>query len=163
MTLSIVPVSLALVCVESALYGIFFVLAVTSLAVLLVRPRHDAASPPAPGSAGPSLRNALRSPLFLATCLLLMTVSAVSPLAASKSHNRALKCSFSVAALAHDRTTTLRRVRVYCERARSVRLLPHHRGGHARRRDSVRRRIRDRRGLHPGPFPSSELSLHFLR
>ncbi|KAH9938802.1 uncharacterized protein BXZ73DRAFT_99863 [Epithele typhae] len=70
MGLSIITVNLALVCVESALYGVFFVLAVTSLAVLVVRHGQDSAG------AALSLRATLRSPLFLATVILLMTVSA---------------------------------------------------------------------------------------
>lgn len=74
MPLSIVTVSLALVCVESALYGIFFVLAITSLAVLIVRHGKDASSVTRALSVG----STVKSPLFIATVVLLMTVSAVS-------------------------------------------------------------------------------------
>ena len=75
MALSIIAVSLALVCVESALYGIFFVLAVTSLAVLLARYGKDAG----PVAKSFSFSSTVKSPLFVATVVLLMTVSAVSP------------------------------------------------------------------------------------
>ena len=74
MALSIVNVSLALVCVESVLYGIFFVLAITSLAVLVVRHGKDAGSV----TRSLSVSSTLKSPLFIATVVLLMTVSAVS-------------------------------------------------------------------------------------
>ena len=74
MALSIVNVSLALVCVESVLYGIFFVLAITSLAVLVVRQGKDAGSV----TRSLSVSSTLKSPLFIATVVLLMTVSAVS-------------------------------------------------------------------------------------
>lgn len=76
MALSVLDVALALTCVESALYGIFFVLAVTSLGVLVVRHGKDT------GGRKPSLFSfpgVLRSPLFIATVMLLLTVSAVRP------------------------------------------------------------------------------------
>ncbi|KAH9850459.1 hypothetical protein C2E23DRAFT_311580 [Lenzites betulinus] len=66
--LSAINVNLALTCVESALFGIFFVLAVTSLAVLVVRHSNDRA-------ASPSSERIWASPLFVGTILLLMTVT----------------------------------------------------------------------------------------
>ncbi|KAI0357205.1 hypothetical protein OH77DRAFT_141975 [Trametes cingulata] len=71
--LSAIGVNLALTCVESAFYGIFFVLAVTSLAVLVVRHSNSSSSPNGLPS---SSERIWRSPLFVATVLLLMTVSA---------------------------------------------------------------------------------------
>ncbi|KAI0820898.1 hypothetical protein BC628DRAFT_817017 [Trametes gibbosa] len=67
--LSAISVNLALTCVESASFGIFFVLAVTSLAVLVVRHSNGSASPP-------SSERIWASPLFIGTVLLLMTVTA---------------------------------------------------------------------------------------
>ncbi|KAI0362930.1 hypothetical protein BV20DRAFT_959328 [Pilatotrama ljubarskyi] len=71
--LSPIGVNLALTCVESAFYGIFFVLAVTSLAVLVVRYSNSSSSP---NGHPASSERIWRSPLFVATILLLMTVSA---------------------------------------------------------------------------------------
>ncbi|EJF59453.1 hypothetical protein DICSQDRAFT_156292 [Dichomitus squalens LYAD-421 SS1] len=68
---SVLRVNLALTCVESALFGIFFVLAITSLAVLIAR--HG--RPPLTTSPSLSFGHALRSPLLLGTILLLITVS----------------------------------------------------------------------------------------
>ncbi|KAL1942174.1 hypothetical protein VTO73DRAFT_6238 [Trametes versicolor] len=71
--LSAVSVNLALTCVESAFFGIFFVLAVTSLAVLVVR--HSNRSSTFNG-VPPSSERIWASPLFIGTVLLLMTVTA---------------------------------------------------------------------------------------
>lgn len=76
-TLSVVDVALALTCVESALFGIFFVLAVTSLVVLVFRHGMGfdrmAARP-----TRVSFAEIVRSPSVIATIMLLATVSAVS-------------------------------------------------------------------------------------
>ncbi|KAI0631824.1 hypothetical protein C8Q77DRAFT_1074777 [Trametes polyzona] len=71
--LSAVSVNLALTCVESAFFGIFFVLAVTSLAVLVVR--HGNRTSIVNGLPSSSER-IWASPLFVGTVLLLMTVTA---------------------------------------------------------------------------------------
>ncbi|KAI0660066.1 hypothetical protein C8Q70DRAFT_1044615 [Cubamyces menziesii] len=72
--LSAIGVNLALACVESAFYGIFFVLATTSLAVLVGR--HSNRSSSLNGSSAPSSKPIWRSPLLIATVMLLMTVTA---------------------------------------------------------------------------------------
>lgn len=72
---SIVKANLATVCIESFLYGIFFVLSVTSMFVSLHHRRP---------LAGESLRSRLflrsvcRSPMFIAAIVLTMTITAVS-------------------------------------------------------------------------------------
>ncbi|KAH9896050.1 hypothetical protein C8Q73DRAFT_665064 [Cubamyces lactineus] len=72
--LSAIGVNLALACVESAFYGIFFVLATTSLAVLVGR--HSKRSSSLGGPSAPSSKPFWRSPLLIATVMLLMTVTA---------------------------------------------------------------------------------------
>ncbi|KAI0327852.1 hypothetical protein GY45DRAFT_1256114 [Cubamyces sp. BRFM 1775] len=72
--LSAIGVNLALACVESAFYGIFFVLATTSLAVLVGR--HSNRSSSHNGPPAPSSKPLWRSPLLIATVMLLMTVTA---------------------------------------------------------------------------------------
>ncbi|KAI0769075.1 hypothetical protein BD413DRAFT_493603 [Trametes elegans] len=67
--ISILASNLGTVCVESALWGVFFVLSITSL-VLLVR-RHQENS--APGCVSKTF---LKSPLFIASVVLLCTVTA---------------------------------------------------------------------------------------
>ena len=79
--LSVLDVALALTCVESALYGIFFVLALTSFGVLVVRHGKDANGVKA---ARVLTRGVFHSPLLIATLTLLLTVTAVS----STSHLR---------------------------------------------------------------------------
>ncbi len=71
---TVVHVNLALTCVESALYGIFFVLAITSLGVLVAR-RRKTPNGSSSLSAGGAL---LRSPLVVGTLLLFITVGGVS-------------------------------------------------------------------------------------
>ncbi|KAI0641675.1 hypothetical protein C8Q79DRAFT_918868 [Trametes meyenii] len=72
--LSAIGVNLALTCIESMLFGIFFVLAATSLAVLVVRHSNNAGSVNV--HAPLSSERIWKSPLFVTTLLLLMTVSA---------------------------------------------------------------------------------------
>ncbi|KAI0764238.1 hypothetical protein BD413DRAFT_673558 [Trametes elegans] len=79
MPLSAVGVNLALACVESAFFGIFFVLAATSLAVLVVR--HGGSRGSTPNANAKALQSAAHeriwmSPLFVGTVILLMTVTA---------------------------------------------------------------------------------------
>ena len=75
---TILQANLATICFSSALYGVFLVLAGTSLAVSIRRHKEDstgAVSNPRSliRSAGP-----WSSPLFLATIILLLVISAVS-------------------------------------------------------------------------------------
>nr|VWP02052.1 Zn(2)-C6 fungal-type domain-containing protein [Ganoderma boninense] len=70
-TSTVLRVNLALTCVESALYGIFFLLATTSLSVLVAR-RWRSPNGTSTLSVGGTL---LRSPLVIATLLLFITVS----------------------------------------------------------------------------------------
>ncbi|KAI0369168.1 hypothetical protein BV20DRAFT_415741 [Pilatotrama ljubarskyi] len=67
--ISILATNLATVCVESAFWGIFFVLAMTSIILFVQRSRNRE---------GPSYSSTKlwRSPLFIASCLLLGTVTA---------------------------------------------------------------------------------------
>ena len=77
---AIVEVNLATVCVQSALYGVFFVLAVTALVVLIMRHKREHAPSQFATSASQSravLLGLSRSPLFFATVILLFTVTAV--------------------------------------------------------------------------------------
>ncbi|KAI0372527.1 hypothetical protein BV20DRAFT_939651 [Pilatotrama ljubarskyi] len=71
-SMSAIGVNLALACIESLLYGIFFVLAMTSLAVLVGR--HTNRSSSFSGRSYSSER-LWTSPLFIATMCLLMTVT----------------------------------------------------------------------------------------
>ncbi|KAI0660073.1 hypothetical protein C8Q70DRAFT_932979 [Cubamyces menziesii] len=71
-SMSAIGVNLALACIESALFGIFFVLAMTSLAVLVGR--HSNRSSNLSGRTCLSDR-IWTSPLFVATMFLLMTVT----------------------------------------------------------------------------------------
>ncbi|KAI0324336.1 hypothetical protein GY45DRAFT_1263011 [Cubamyces sp. BRFM 1775] len=71
-SMSAIGVNLALACIESALFGIFFVLAMTSLAVLVGR--HSNRSSSFSGRSCLSDR-IWTSPLFVATMFLLMTVT----------------------------------------------------------------------------------------
>ncbi|KAI9068558.1 hypothetical protein FKP32DRAFT_1561435 [Trametes sanguinea] len=73
--LSPIAVNLALTCLESTFYGIFLVLATTSFAVLVGRHSNRSSNPggiPSPSAS----KNVWTSPLFLATAMLLMTVTA---------------------------------------------------------------------------------------
>ncbi|KAI0363450.1 hypothetical protein BV20DRAFT_144330 [Pilatotrama ljubarskyi] len=71
-SMSAIGVNLALACIESLLYGMFFVLAMTSLAVLVGR--HTNRSSSFSGRSYSSER-LWTSPLFVATMFLLMTVT----------------------------------------------------------------------------------------
>ncbi|KAI0764237.1 hypothetical protein BD413DRAFT_482919 [Trametes elegans] len=71
-SMSAIGVNLALACIESVLFGIFFVLAMTSLAVLVGR--HGNRSSSLSGRSCLSER-VWASPLFIATVILLMTVT----------------------------------------------------------------------------------------
>ncbi len=77
---TVLQANLATICFSSALYGIFFVLAVTSLAITVRRHREESAVH-APTSA--TLKSRFRfagpwtSPLFIATIILLLVISAV--------------------------------------------------------------------------------------
>ncbi|KAI0357204.1 hypothetical protein OH77DRAFT_1399616 [Trametes cingulata] len=71
-SMSAIGVNLALACIESLLYGMFFVLAMTSLAVLVGR--HTNRSSSYSGRSFTSDR-IWTSPLFIATMFLLMTVT----------------------------------------------------------------------------------------
>ncbi|KAI0708821.1 hypothetical protein C8T65DRAFT_206308 [Cerioporus squamosus] len=76
---ALVEVNLATVCVQSALYGVFFVLAVTALVVLIARhKRENASSQFATGTSQAQvvLLGLWKSPLFIATVILLLTVTA---------------------------------------------------------------------------------------
>lgn len=71
---TVLHVNLALTCVESLLYGIFFVLAITSLVVLVA---HRSKNPN--GSSSLSVgKTLLSSPLVIGTLLLFITVGGVS-------------------------------------------------------------------------------------
>ncbi|TFK90161.1 hypothetical protein K466DRAFT_597204 [Polyporus arcularius HHB13444] len=76
---TVLQANLATICFSSALYGIFFVLAVTSLAITVRRHREESAVH-APTSA--TLKSRFRfagpwtSPLFIATIILLLVISA---------------------------------------------------------------------------------------
>ncbi|CDO75938.1 hypothetical protein BN946_scf184873.g27 [Trametes cinnabarina] len=71
-TVNAVGINLALACAESVLFGIFLVLAITSLAVIVGR--HTNRSSNYSGHSGPSER-VWKSPLFIATIVLSMTVT----------------------------------------------------------------------------------------
>ncbi|KAI0820900.1 hypothetical protein BC628DRAFT_1329406 [Trametes gibbosa] len=72
-SMTAVGVNLALACIESLLYGMFFVLAMTSLAVLVGR--HTKRSSSYSGRTGCRSDRIWTSPLFVATMLLLATVT----------------------------------------------------------------------------------------
>ncbi|RDX48183.1 hypothetical protein OH76DRAFT_680989 [Lentinus brumalis] len=76
---ALVEVNLATVCVQSALYGVFFVLAVTSLVVLIARHKREHAPSQLPTGTSQSqvvLLGLWKSPLFIATVILLLTITA---------------------------------------------------------------------------------------
>ena len=73
-TVTVLHVNLAQACVESVLYGIFFLLATTSISLLVTR-RCNNHKDTSTLSAGGTL---LKSPLVIGTLLLFITVSGVS-------------------------------------------------------------------------------------
>lgn len=70
---SLVTTNLATVCVESALTGIFWILYAGSTYLLVQRNRMHAAQ-----AAGASTRSFYKSPMFIASNIILATVTAVS-------------------------------------------------------------------------------------
>ncbi|KAI0739874.1 hypothetical protein C8Q80DRAFT_200854 [Daedaleopsis nitida] len=71
---SVLNVALALTCVESALFGTFLVLTVSSLCVLVVR--HGKENSARSTSSALVFMRVARSPLFIATVVLLLTITA---------------------------------------------------------------------------------------
>ena len=77
---TILQANLATICFSSALYGIFFVLTVTSLAVTVRRHNVESAGAiPTSAAVKPKFRftGPWHSPLFIATLILLLVISAV--------------------------------------------------------------------------------------
>ena len=145
-SITVLQVNLALTCVESVLYGIFFVLAITSLVVLVAR---RCLNPNGTSSLYLG-RTLLSSPLAIGTLLLFIAVGGVSgSLVVVSSDTRSY--AWSHAALVHYRITLIP-ICAFRKGPAYGRLLPHGGASASGRRHRIRSRVSDSWRYHLGAW-----------